>query len=96
MRFQKLPPNLNKLAIQRLHEQWPEVKASLDRSEYANRTKYKSRMHILRLNLIRKIRGEIKRTIPHGEDCHHCEPGCPQYSSGHSISADGSCNKGCC
>lgn len=22
--------------------------------------------------------------------------GCPQYSSGHSISADGSCNMGCC
>jgi len=25
-----------------------------------------------------------------------CTVGCPFYNSGHSISADGSCNMGCC
>lgn len=27
---------------------------------------------------------------------HLCTVGCPLYSSGHSISADGYCNMGCC
>lgn len=32
----------------------------------------------------------------HGQNGHICTVGCPYYLSGHSIDADGNCNKGCC
>lgn len=44
-----------------------------------------------------EIDEEIKsRVTTHGYPLHHCAPGCPNYSSGHSIDASGNCNMGCC
>jgi len=34
--------------------------------------------------------------VPHGKVGHKCRLGCSKYHSDHSISADGSCNMGCC
>jgi len=32
----------------------------------------------------------------HEDKDHKCSVGCPKYNSGHSIDANGNCNKGCC
>lgn len=43
------------------------------------------------LEFVRYAEGRARK-IEHEK----CGPGCPLYSSGHSLSVDGYCNMGCC
>ena len=39
---------------------------------------------------------EVKVSPQLRKEFHECAVGCPYYSSGHSIDANGNCNLGCC
>lgn len=48
-------------------------------------------------DLYAQLLSEALADLPkHHKPGHVCRVGCPEYSSGHSIDADGSCNMGCC